>query len=72
MCPSQNNQIHIKQLEFHQAEMYVLCATFDTRSNLVNLTNYTIADGDVTYKLEYNCKQGTEYKNFLITKTKQK
>ena len=67
VCPSQNNQIHIKQLEFHQSEMYVLCATFDTRSNLVNISSYTISDGDVTYKIEYNCKQGTEYKNFLIT-----
>ena len=64
---SQNNQIHIKQLEFHQAEMYVLCATVDTRTLLVTLSNYTIADGEVTYKIEYNCKHGTEYKNFLIT-----
>ena len=64
---SQNNLIHIKQLEFHQTEMYLLCATFDTRTLLVTLTNYTVADGEITYKIEYNCKAGTEYKNFLIT-----
>jgi NACHT domain- and WD repeat-containing protein len=47
--------------------MNLLCATFDIRSLLVTLTNYTVSDGDITYKIEYNCKIGTEYKNFLIT-----
>lgn len=64
---SQSSVVHIKQLKFHQSEIYVLCATLDTTTKLVTITNYIIPDGEVVYSIEYNLKQGSDYKNFVVS-----
>lgn len=64
---SQSNVVHIKQLKFHQSEINVLCATMDTNTKQVFITNYIIPDGEVIYTIEYSLKPNTEYKNFVVS-----
>ncbi len=62
-----SNQVHIKQLKFHQAEVYVLCAYLDINTKNVTITNFMVPDGDIIFNIEYSLKQGTEYKEFVVT-----
>lgn len=64
---SQSSNVLIKQLQFHQSEINILCATLDSNTKLVTITNYIIPDGEVTYTVEYNLKSGTDYKNFVVS-----
>jgi WD40 repeat protein len=64
---SQSNNVLIKQLTFHQSEINVLCATVETTTKLVTITNYILPDGEVVYSVEYNLKPGSEYKNFVVS-----
>ena len=64
---SQSNIVQIKQLQFHQSETFLLCATMDTNTRQVFITNYILPDGEVSYTIDYALKPGSEYKNFLIT-----
>lgn len=64
---SQSNNVHIKQLQFHQSEINVMCATLDTTTKQVTLTNYILPDGEVVYAIEYSLKQGSDYKNFAVS-----
>ena len=68
---SQSSIVHIKQLQFHQSEVNVLCATMDTNTKNVTITNYTIPDGEEVYKIEYSLKNNIEYKNFTVTSDDQ-
>ena len=64
---SQSSVVHIKQMKFHQSEIYLLVATLDNNTKLVTITNYIIPDGEVVYTVEYNLKPNAEYKNFVVS-----
>jgi hypothetical protein len=44
---SQSSVVHIKQMKFHQSEIYLLVATLDTNNKLVTISNYILPDGEV-------------------------
>jgi WD40 repeat protein len=67
VAPPPAPNLHIKQLQFHQAEINVICATLDMTTRVVRLTNYIIPEGEVLYTIEYGLKNSIDYKNFVVT-----
>ena len=53
VASSASNTLQIKQLKFHQSEVYLLVAYVDVNSKNVTLTNFMIPDGDIIFNIEY-------------------
>jgi WD40 repeat protein len=71
VASSASNTLQIKQLKFHQSEVYLLVAYVDVNSKNVTLTNFMLPDGDIIFNIEYGLKTGCEYKEFIITSDDQ-
>jgi NACHT domain- and WD repeat-containing protein len=64
----QSVSIHIKQILMHQQDnLYVLCAYLDSSTRTVTIINHSIPDGESLYKIQYNLRFGTEFKEFIVT-----
>lgn len=64
---TQSKTVPIMQLQFHQADAYVLCAYLDNPSKTVTLTNYMLPDGDIVYTEEISIKSVNDYRPFVLS-----
>jgi WD40 repeat protein len=65
--PAKPKEIQIKQITFINSDLNILCASLNTSAKLVTIENYGIPDGEIYYEIEYNLKNASDYKNFVLT-----
>lgn len=63
-----NSNLMIKQVRFHQNETFILCGSLDAKIKSVTISNHVVPSGEVTFKIQFFLKTGTEYKDFIVTR----